>query len=176
MVVFRNGRKSGFKPTLFNLKNNTMKRFFLTAAVILAVCLASIGNTIVAQGESNSEFGAYKIEAMKDKMLFMDKQLDKYQITYANSDLKVIVAVDKLKKGEKYYVLNEKFPVQYERNGTHFGIKVLDKAFASQGYSTIFENANRGEYFHQKVLTTESIDANKQLHLIAAYYPGLLNI
>jgi len=153
-----------------------MKRFFLTAVVILAVCMASVGNTIVAQGDSNSEFGAYKIEALKDKMPYMDKQLDKYQITYANSDLKVIVAVDKQKQGEKYYVLNEKFPVQYERNGTHFGIKLLDKSFAAQGYSTTFENANRGEYFHQKVLTNETTDTNKQLQLIAAYYPGLLNI
>jgi hypothetical protein len=153
-----------------------MKRFFLTAAVILTISLASIGNTLVARGESNSEFGAYKIEALNDQLFLNDRQLDKYQITYANSDLKVIVAVDKLKQGEKYYVLNEKFPVQYESNGNHFGIKLLDKAFAAQGYSTTFENANRGEYFHQKVLINEASNTNARLNLIAAYYPGLLNI
>jgi len=153
-----------------------MKRFFLTAAVILTVCLASMGNTIVAEGDSNSDFGAYKIEALNDQLPFMDKQLVQYQITYANSDLKVIVAVDKLKQGEKYYVLNEKFPVQYESNGTQFGIKVLDKAFAAKGFATTFENADRGEYFHQKVLTNEASNTKDRLNLIAAYYPGLLNI
>ena len=153
-----------------------MKRFFLTAAVILTVCLASMGNSIVAQGESNSEFGAYKIEALNDQLLFMGKQLDKYQITYANADMKLIVVVDKQKQGEKYYVLNEKFPVQYESNGTQFGIKVLDKAFAAKGFATTFENADRVEYFHQKVLTSDANDTKTHLQLIAAYYPGLLNI
>lgn len=153
-----------------------MKRFFLTAAVILTVSLASIGNNIVAQGESNSEFGAYKIEAMNDQVFFNDRQLDKYQITYANSDLKVIVAVDKLEKCQKYYVLNAQFPVQYESNGALFGIRKLDKAFSAKGFTTSLENINRGEYYHQRVLTNEAADTNAHLNLIAAYYPGLLNI
>lgn len=153
-----------------------MKLFFLTAAVILTVCMASIGNTIVAKGESNSEFGAYKIEVLKDQMFYMDKLLDKYQITYANSDLKVIVVVDKQNQGEKYYVLNERFPVQYESNGTLFGIRKLDKAFSSRGYATSLDNINRSEYYHQRVLTNEANDTQTHLNLIAAYYPGLLNI
>jgi hypothetical protein len=153
-----------------------MKRIFLTVAVILTVCLASFANTLVTQGESNSEFGAYKIELLKDRLVLNDRVLNTYQITYENSGLKVIVAVDKQLKTQKYYVLNQKFAVQYENNGTQFGIKVLDKAFAEKGFATTFENANRGEYFHQKVLTNEATDTNDRLNLIAAYYPGLLNI
>jgi hypothetical protein len=153
-----------------------MKRIILTIALILTVCLASIANTIVAQGESNSVFGAYKIEALNDHLMFQNKQLDKYMITYENSDMKLIVAVDQQKKCKKYYVLNEKLPVQYECNGTYFGIKKLDKELAATRYTTSLENLNRGEYYHQKVLTSEVTDTNTHLNLIASYYPGLLNI
>lgn len=153
-----------------------MKTIVLTAALILTACLASFANTIVAQGQSNSEFGGYKIELLNDHLVINNKLLDKYQITYENSDLRVIVAVDKLHQVQKYYVLNEKFPVQYESNGSHFGIKVLDKALAEHGFTTTFENANRAEYFHQKVLTSEATNTNARLNLIAAYYPGLLHI
>ena len=106
-------------------------------------------------------------------MLFNDKELDKYLITYDQSDMKVMVVVDKQKKCKKYYVLSDKLPVQYECKGNYFGVKKLDKALLSEGYNTSLDNLNREEFYHQKVLTKETNKTIDHLVLIASYYPGL---
>lgn len=151
-----------------------MKRIIFSAVLILAVCLASFAKRTVAEGESNSAFGAYKIEALDDHMMLKDKELEKYQITYDKSDLKVVVVLDKQKKCKKYYVLTDNLPVQYECNGTYFGIKKLDKELASMGYVTSIGKFNKEEFYHQRVLTSELRGTVDHLNLIASYYPGLL--
>jgi hypothetical protein len=152
-----------------------MKRIFVLTALIITVCLAALGNPVVSQGQSNTELGDYKITALNDHIMLNGKELEKFLITYANSDLKVVVAVDKQKKCRKYYVLNEQVPVQYECNGLYFGIKKLDKNLGKLGFVTSLENLNKSEYYHQRVLTSETTSMLDQLNLIASYYPGLLN-
>jgi hypothetical protein len=150
-----------------------MKKFLFSTVLVFTICLVSMGQNIVAKGESNSVFGNYKIVLQEDHMLLNNKELDKYLITYDKSDLKVMVVVDKQKKCKKYYVLSEKIPVQYECNGTYFGIKKLDKALLSEGYNTSMNNLNKEEFYHQKVLTSETTKTIDHLVLIASYYPGL---
>lgn len=150
-----------------------MKKILLSTVIILFACLVSVGQNVVAKGESNTAFGNYKIVKLEDHMIYNNKELDKYMITYENSDMKVMVAIDKQKKCKKYYVLSEKIPVQYECNGTYFGIKKLDKALLSQGYITSLDNLNREEFYHQKVLISGTTSTIDHLNLIASYYPGL---
>ena len=152
-----------------------MKRIFLTTVLFLTLCVASFATQIVAEGKSNSAFGNYKIEALDDHLMFMNKELDKYQITYENTDLSVIVVLDKQKKCKKYYVLSEQIPVQYECNGVYFGIKKLDKALEANGYITTLDNLNKVEFYRQRVLTSGTTATVDHLNLIASYYPGLFN-
>lgn len=152
-----------------------MKRFFLVTALFLTVCITSFGHPIVSSGQSNSSFGDFKIAALDDHMMLNGRQLDKYLITYENSDLKVVVAVDNQKKCRKFYVLTDQLPVQYECNGTYFGIKKLDKDLTHLGYKTSMENLNKLEFFHQRVLTNQKTLMFEQLSLIASFYPGLFN-
>ena len=150
-----------------------MKKAALFAILILTISMISMGNNLVAKGQSNSAFGNYKIEKLEDHMILKAKELDQYLITYENSDVKMIVAVDKQKKCMKYYVLSDKIPVQYECNGTYFGLKKLDKELIISGYETAMDQLNRGEFFHQRVLTSEMVGTLEHLNLIASYYPGL---
>ena len=152
-----------------------MKKLLLSTVLILTICMASIGQNVVTTGESNSAFGNFKIVKMEDHMIYNNKELDKYMITYENSDLKVMVAVDKEKKCRKYFVLSEKTPVQYECNGTYFGIKRLDKDMLAMGYSTSLDNLNREDFYHQKVLVSGITNTIEHLNLIASYYPGLFS-
>ena len=152
-----------------------MKRIVLTTVLFLTVCLASFASHIVAQGHSNSAFGDYKIEALDDHLMFNNKELEKYQITYEKMNLKIVVAVDKQKKCKKYYVLSDKLPIQYECDGTSFGIKKLDKGLAYNGFKTITDNLNKEEFNHQKVITNGVTGTLDHLNLIASYYPGLFN-
>ena len=150
-----------------------MKKVALFAILILTVSLASRGNNLVTKGQSNSAFGNYKIEKLDDHMILKAKQLDQYLISYENSDVKVIVAIDKQKKCKKYYILSDQIPVQYECNGTYFGLKKIDKELINSGYQTSMEQLNREEFFHQRVLTSEMVGTIDHLILIASYYPGL---
>jgi uncharacterized CHY-type Zn-finger protein len=151
-----------------------MKKIVFTTVMILVVCLGTFAKRIVAEGDSNSAFGTFIIESMDDRLFLKDKDLEKYQITYQNSDLKVIVAIDKQKKCKKYYVLTDKLPIQYECNGTYFGIKRLDKNMESSGFSTSMNNLNKEEFYHQRVLTSDLKGTIDHLNLIASYYPALL--
>jgi uncharacterized CHY-type Zn-finger protein len=152
-----------------------MKRIFLLTALIITVCITALGNPVVSQGQSNTELGDYKITALDDHIMLNGKELEKFLITYANSDLKVVVAVDKQKKCRKYYVLNDQVPVQYECNGIYFGVKKLDKNLGKIGFTTSLDKLNKSEYYHQRVLTSEITPMLDQLNLIASYYPGLFN-
>ena len=152
-----------------------MKRILLTAVIILTVCVASMANRVVAKGQSNSAFGDYKIEQSDNHLMFQNKELDQYLITYEKSDVKVVVVLDKQKKCKKYYVLTDQIPIQYECNGTYFGIKKLDKELLSMGFKTSLDNLNRTEFFHQRVITTGMTNTIDHLQLIASYYPGLFN-
>jgi hypothetical protein len=151
-----------------------MKKFFLTAALVLMVAMFTMGSKIVATGSSNSPFGNYTIEQMDDHMIFKGNQLDKFMITYEKSDVKVLVVLDKDKKCKKYYVLSDKAPVQYECNGLYFGIKKLDNELQSEGFTTCLEKLNREVFYHQRVIGGGTTDTVDHLELIASYYPEFL--
>lgn len=148
-----------------------MKTIFLTTAMVLLVSMFAMGNKIVAKGSSNSAFGNYKIEQLDDHMMLQGKELDKYMITYENSDMKVVVVLDKQKNCRKYYVLSDEVPVQYECNGVYFGIKKLDDGLLSSGFATSMEKLDKQVYFHQKVLASGATEVIDHLGLIASYYP-----
>jgi hypothetical protein len=156
---------------LTKIKLFVMKKFFLTTALVLMVAMLTMGNRIVARGSSNSAFGEYKIEQLEDHMMCKGNELDKFMITYENTDLKVVVVLDKQQKCKKYYVLTDQAPVQYECNGLYFGIKKLDNDLQTVGFTTCLDKLNREVYYHQKVIgggTTETVD---HLQLIASFYP-----
>lgn len=150
-----------------------MKKIFLTAAFIVTVSIASFANQIVAKGQSKSEFGNYRIEALDEHLVVNGKELDQYVISYDKSNLKMVVALDKQQKCMKYYVLSEKLPVQYECNGLSFGIEKLDDSLIAQGYSLNAGLLDDEEFYNQGVLTSESATTLDHLRLIAFHYPGL---
>lgn len=152
-----------------------MKRIVLTTALILIISLASFASQVLFQGNSNSQFGAYIIVALDDRMPFKDRELAQYQITYENGQT-VVVAVDKLEKCKKYYVLSEKLPIQYECNGVYFGVKMLDNNLLYNGFPISLDSVNKTEYYSQRVLARGVNGTLDHLNLIAAYYPGLYKV
>jgi hypothetical protein len=151
-----------------------MKKLISTFLLILTVCVASSGSNVVAQGQSNSDFGDYKIIKLEEHLVIDGKEFDKYLISYDQPDRKVIVVVNKLKKCKKYYLLTGKLAVQYKCDGKLFGIMKLDKKIRDKGFATTSDDMNYMEFDHQKVVasgTTKTID---HLNLIAACYPRLV--
>jgi hypothetical protein len=150
-----------------------MKKLLLTTMFLLTVFITAMSNPIFGAGQSNTSFGDYKIIALDEHMTLNGRVLDKYLISYDKADRKIIVVVDKQKKCKKYYVLSGQLAVQYECNGTYFGIKKLDKEFVEKGFSTALDQLNKKEFYSQRVLISGQSATLDHLSLIAVYYPGL---
>jgi hypothetical protein len=152
-----------------------MKRMIFTALLIIALSSTGIARKLVGEGKSHTALGNFKIETADQPLVVNNVQLDTYVITYDNSKMKVIIAIDKDKKCRRYLTISDKLSVQYVCYGTHFGIEKLSDKYASGGLKTSDAALNRSAYFHQKVLVQGQNDPITCMKLIGAYYPELLN-
>lgn len=152
-----------------------MKRLILVTMLIIAFSFATFARKFVAEGKTWSAMGDYKIEMADNPVTLNGKAMKAFIISYSNSTMEVTVAFDKIRNGMKYYVLSGQLAVQYICKGGYFGVAKLDREFEKDGYKTSDSALNRGEYFHQKVITTGSPCDLDNSKLIAAYFPMLIN-
>ena len=152
-----------------------MKRVMTMTLLILVISCATFGKKIVAVGKTTATNGNFRIETADQPIVLEGVILDTYTITYDNSDLSIIVAIEKTKKCVRYLTLSDKLSVQYVCYGNYFGIEKLGKQYEKHGIATSDDFLNRAEYFHQKVIVSEPSDAIKCMKLIGAYFPDLLS-
>jgi hypothetical protein len=151
-----------------------MKRMFFAALLIVAFSSASFSREFVAGGKTHSTLGDYKIEIAENPVTINGEEFKAYVISYQNSPLEVKIVITKGKKCKNYLVLSDKLSVQYVCNENYFGVEMLDKSLAVDGYSTSTAALNRSEYYHQKVLAPGKRGEIENAQLIAAYFPMLL--
>ena len=154
---------------------STMKRMILAAVLVTAFCTASFARKVVAEGQTYTSLGTYKIEIADNLVPVKGEECKAYVITYENSPMEVTVAICKDRKCKRYVVLSDRLSVQYVCNDTYFGVEKLGKQFEKDGYKTSDAELNRSEYFHQKVLTPGKRGELEATQLIAAFFPMLLN-
>lgn len=152
-----------------------MKRFLTSVLLLLALCSYSFGRELVATGKSNTQLGDYKIWTSDNPVTINGEEHKTYIITYANSPTEVQVVITKGKKCKNYVVLSDKLSVQYVCSEDYFGVQKLGTELAIQGFSTSDKDLNRNEYFHQKVLGPGRQSELNNAHLIASYFPRLIN-
>lgn len=152
-----------------------MKRIILITGLIITVSLATYARKFVAEGKTNSPMGNYTIEVDDKPMLINGKEITPFVISYENSSMEVMVAVDMDRQGTKYYVISDDLSVQYVSNNQYFGVEKLGKKLEKDGYTTSDQALNRTEYFRQKAITTGNAWEGDRTELIAAYFPLLLN-
>lgn len=152
-----------------------MKRMFLFAVLTVAFCTASFAGKVVAEGKTFTALGDYKIETADMTVPVKGEECKAYVISYENSPMKVTVAVCKERKCKKFVVLSDRLSVQYVCTDRYFGVEKLSKELEKDGYKTSDDELNRGEYFHQKVITQGKQGDIESTQLIAAYFPMLLN-
>jgi hypothetical protein len=152
-----------------------MKKILLVTILILAVSAGSFARKFVAEGRTYSALGDYKIEIADNPITINGEELKAFVISYANSNMEITVAVQKVKDGKRYVVASDALSVQYVCHGTYFGVELLDKSLEKDGFKTSPSALNRSEYFHQKAITTGQSCELDNTKLIAAYFPMLLN-
>jgi hypothetical protein len=151
-----------------------MKRVLLTAVCIAAFCSASLAGKVIAEGKTYSALGDYKIETLDQPVVLNGKELDAFTISYANTNMKVTVAVEKTRKCKNYYVLCDNLSIQYVCNSKYFGVQRLSTELEKDGITTSNDALNAEQYYHQRVLTTGGNTNLDNTKMIAAYYPFLL--
>jgi hypothetical protein len=152
-----------------------MKRMFFAALLMIVISSASFSREFIASGKTYSAFGDYKIEIADNPVILSGEELKTYVISYQNSPMEVTVVIRKGKNCKNYIVLSDKLSVQYVCNANYFGVEKLDKSLASEGYTTSDDFLNRAEYFHQKVIAPGKRGEVENAHLIASFFPMLIN-
>jgi hypothetical protein len=152
-----------------------MKRIFLVTALIFAVSLSTFARKLISEGKTYTAFGAYKIELSDNPVTLMGKEMKAFIISYENTNMEVTVAFDKGRKDMTYYVLSPNLAIKYVCNGKYFGVQKLGTELEKDGFKTSDSALNRGEYFHQKVLTTGGSCDLDNSRLIASFFPMLIN-
>jgi hypothetical protein len=151
-----------------------MKRMIFGALLMTVISIASFSREFVAGGKSNSALGDYKIEMSDNPVVINGEKLKTFIISYQNSPMEVTVVIQKGKKCKNYIVLSDKLSIQYVCNESYFGVQKLDPAYEKEGFKTEDFALNRGEYFHQKVISRGKHEEIESAHLIAAYFPMLM--
>jgi hypothetical protein len=127
----------------------------------------------VAEGNTNTPFGRYKIELNSEPVMLEGEAVTSYRITYEKSPFSVVVLVDKEKKCKNYIVISEGLSIMYTCNGQFFGVNMIDPKYNKEGYMTDNTKLDKANFFHQKIIVLgkqEEVDATA---LIASYYPLL---
>jgi len=149
-----------------------MKRIIFAAALVM-IFTTSFARKI--EGKTFSTAGNYRIEKSADPVLLNGTEFKTYKIFYANTPMKVTVAVVKEKGSKKFVVISDKLSVQYVCNRSYFGVKKLDSIFKNEESMDDENNLNRSEFFRQKVLGTGGKNDREAIRFIAAYFPFLIN-
>ena len=156
------------------LKFKAMKRMIITTAMLIMLCAVTLGEKVVAKGQTFSALGDYTVVKNDLAVPLMGKDCESYTIKYANSPIDVKVIICKDEKCRRYVVISDRLSIQYVCNKNYFGVERLDGKFESEGFRTTDSNLNRYEYFHQKVLGPGQKSELEATSLIAAYFPHLL--
>jgi hypothetical protein len=152
-----------------------MKRIILTSLLVIAVSMTSFARKFVAEGQTYSAMGNYKIEIPDSPVMINGVEMKSFVITYANSNMEVNIAIRTEKKQKTYYVLSNALDIQYVCNGQWFGVAFLDKDLEKDDHRTSPSALNKVEYFRQKAITTGESCELDHTKLIAAYFPMLIN-
>lgn len=150
-----------------------MRRIFLACVIVITACLALNARKPLAEGKTYSAFGDYMIEVADNPFVLDGKELETYVISYANTDMEVMVAVNQTKNCRKYYVLSDNLSVQYVCNKKYFGVERLDKELKDEGYNTSNETLDQEQYYHQRLITDGENTDLEYTKLAAAFFPFL---
>lgn len=154
------------------LKIKAMKKLNLVTVLLVAFVLTATLNSN-ATGISE-EFENYKIESVDD--LYVGKNIQKiWTLTYSTDVTPVTVLKRKTAFGTSYVVRSEFFEVCYAAEPEGFGVKKIRKNWSNVPSQITNAVVNAGQMENQRIITTNKVDDEKALGLIASYLPELLN-
>lgn len=142
--------------------------------LILGISYSIFAQKLVAEGKTYRSIGDFKVETAKQPMIINGVSLDTYNIKYANSVIKVTIAIEPNKDCLRYLILSDNLSVQYVSYETYFGVEKLDQKYAKDGFNTSLDLLDRSAYFKQRLISQGKNDRFTCIGLIGAFYPELI--
>jgi hypothetical protein len=153
-----------------------------TKFFILMVCLTIVSLGIQAKvkdakaitGKSLSEFGKYSVELTNTPMKVNGEELRTYELTYENADRSVQIGVLPQENCTNFIVKTNLFEIEYVCNKGVFGVKKINRNYASIAKDMNEAVLNKAGYFSQRVISQNPKTEDELLGLIACYFPNLI--
>jgi hypothetical protein len=152
-----------------------MKKVLLISLLTIILIPSGIAGKFITDGDSFTKLGKYKIEISESPFILNGKELKTYLISYENAGFTLMVILDKSSDETKFLTISDALSVQYVSHLNYFGVEKIDQKYMASALKTSDSALNRYEYFRQKALTSCEVTELEKIHLIAAYYPALLN-
>lgn len=127
------------------------------------------------QGKSFTEFGDYTVTPSDEAMNFNGKDLITYELVYSNLKQPVKIGVDNRKNCKIFIVKYPSFEVQYNCTKRSFGVRRMEDKFVSINPVIVDGILDFDQFARQELILTESKPDTELLHLIACYFPSLMD-
>jgi hypothetical protein len=159
-------------------KTEIMKTKFFILMVCLTVASlgiqAKVKDAKAITGKSLSEFGKYSVQMSDTPMKINGQELKTYELSYENTDHSVQIGVLPQENCTNFILKTNLFEVEYVCNKGVFGVKKINRDYASISKDMNEAVLNRVGYYAQRVISQNPKSEDELLGLIACYFPDLI--
>ena len=154
-----------------------------TKLVLLTLCMAilSLGASAKIKdgkaltGNSLTDFGKYTVAKSDAPMVYKNKVLETYDLTYENTSNPIRIGIVDEKECKTFIVRSDEFEVEYACRKGVFGVKKIEKRFQELPKEEMELKLNKVSYYAQRVICQDKKSEDDYLGLIACYFPDLVN-
>jgi hypothetical protein len=150
----------------------------MIATLIFSLLLISVSGKCGSdpiQGKSYTEFGDYKVSPSDEPLTIKGQEVVSYDLQYSNLGQTVKIGVLEGKRCKKFIVRYPSFEIQYNCTKRAFGVKRLEDQFTSINPAIVNTVLDMEQFDRQALILTESQPDDQLLHLIACYFPCLMD-
>jgi hypothetical protein len=150
---------------------------------ILTICIAVLSMGATAEirdgkamtGSSLTDFGRYTLVNSDAPMVINNQVLKTYELTYENAANPILIGVVKENDCKTFIVRSDDFEIEYTCIKGVFGVKKMEKKYASLPKAEIDAKMNKVSYYSQRVICQNKKSEDELLGLIACYFPNMIN-
>lgn len=145
----------------------------LNYVTVLVLGLFFISMSAQASG-TRTEFNSYEITTVNE--LHMGKKVQAiWTVSYSKAEEPVTIVKRKTFEGVEYVVQNKYFAVSYLSTVNGFGAKEVRKSWSGVHKKLNEAVINKEELSKQKLITTNKVNDDYAIGLIASFLPELIN-
>ncbi len=156
------------------MKALSLKSVVFVFAVLFTMSFSAKAEATPVEGNSNTWLGNYTLVPSQKAVSINGKEYQAWILTYEKGGQKVIIAIDKKKKGENFIVKTDRFEMEYTNSEDGVGVKQISPSYATIDNDRNYGKVDDTQFGYQKKLTIGIKEDNEVLGIIACYFPRLL--